>query len=198
MQFHIGAIPEARDFLPDGTWRPLREPTPWVMQVLALPLGIIGSLVVGTLWFFLTPLRGVSLDTVSMEFIAFACLATITIHELIHAAVHPRSGTSSSSILGIWPSRCLFYAHYDGELSRGRFVAILLMPLLIISFVPLLVCAFTGRSSSLLAFVSTLNALCACGDIFAAGLLFFQVPPNATVRNQGWRTFWKVYDTNAA
>jgi hypothetical protein len=43
----------------------------------------------------------------------------------------------------------------------------------------------------LLAFISTLNALLACGDIFAVGLLLVQVPSNAIIRNQGWRTFWK-------
>ena len=72
------------------------------------------------------------------------------------------------------------------------------MPLLIISFVPLFACAIADRSSSLLAFTSILNALCACGDIFAIGLLLFQVPSDATVRNQGWKTFWKISDAKAA
>jgi hypothetical protein len=196
MRFHLGAIPETPDFSPDATWRKLREPTPWVMQFLALPLGIIACVAVGILWHYLTPLRDVSLDSPGMVLIL--CVAIIPIHELIHAAVHPCSGRSANSILGFWPSRLLFYAHYVGELSRGRFIAILLMPLLIISFVPLLVCAFIGRSSALLAFASTLNALFACGDVFAVGLLLFQIPADATVRNQGWRTFWKIGDTDDA
>src|SRR6185503_13338146 len=104
---------------------------------------------------------------------------------------HPGSGDSADSVLGFWPSRLLFYAHYVGELTRARFIAILLMPLLIISFVPLVVCAIIGHSSGLLAFSSALNALCACGDIFGVGLLLFQIPSDARVRNQGWRTYWR-------
>ncbi len=189
MRFHIGAPPETPDFSPDASWKPLREPTPWVMQFFALPLGIVACVAVGFLWLSLTPLRDLSFDSPGMLLIAF--IAIVPIHELIHAAVHPRSGASADSILGVWPSRLLFYAHYTGELSRDRFIAILIMPLLIISFAPLFACAIAGRSSALLAFVSTLNALFACGDIFAIGLLLWQIPSDATVRNQGWRTFWR-------
>ena len=189
MRFHLGAIPETQDFSPDAAWKPLREPGPWVMQFIGLPIGIAACVTIGFLWLLLTPLRDISFDSPSMLLIAF--VAMIPIHELIHAAVHPHSGMSARSILGFWPSRMLFYAHYVGELSRGRFIAILLMPLLIISLVPLFACAIAGFSSPLVAFVSTLNALFAYGDMFGVGLLLFQVPWDATVRNQGWRTFWK-------
>jgi hypothetical protein len=47
----------------------------------------------------------------------------------VHALVHPMAGRSPHSILGFWSSLG-FYAHYDGEMSRNRLVAILLMPLL--------------------------------------------------------------------
>src|ERR1041385_7078411 len=143
MRFHLGSIPESSDFLPDPNWRPLREPTPWVMQFFALPLGIVASVAVGLLWLFLTPLRDLSLHSPGILLIAF--ISIIPIHELIHAAVHPHTGLSASSILGFWPSRMLFYAHYLGELSRTRFITILLMPLLIISIVPLFACAIAGH-----------------------------------------------------
>jgi hypothetical protein len=193
MRFHLGAIPETPGFSPDASWKPLREPTPWMMQLLALPVGVIACVAVGALWFLLTPLRDVSFNSPGMMLGAFVVI--IPIHELIHAAVHPRAGGTDDSILGFWPSRLLFYAHFVGELSRGRFIAILLMPLLIISFVPLVMCAIAGHSSGLLAFSSALNALCACGDIFAVGLLLFQIPADARVRNQGYRTFWRACES---
>jgi hypothetical protein len=196
MRFHVGAIPETQGFSPDASWKPLREPTPWVMQLFALPLGIAVCVAVGALWFLLTPLRELSFNSPGTLLATFVMI--IPIHELIHVAVHPRSGGSDDSILGFWPSRLLFYAHYVGELSGARFIAILLMPFLIISFVPLLACAFTGYTSGLLAFGSAVNALCACGDIFAVGLLLFQIPSNARVRNQGWKTFWRVCETETA
>ena len=195
MRFHLGAIPNTANFSPDAPWRPLREPTPWVMQLLALPLGVAACVTVGAGWFFLTPLRALPFDSPGL--LLGALLIIIPIHELIHAIVHPGSGGSADSILGFWPSRLLFYAHYAGELTRARFIAILLMPLVIISFVPLVVCAVMGYSSGLLAFSSALNALCACGDIFAVGLLLFQIPSDARVRNQGWRTYWRDHETLA-
>jgi hypothetical protein len=70
----------------------------------------------------------------------------VVVHELIHALVHPMAGRSSHSIVGFGLS-VGFYAHYDGELSRNRLVAILLMPLLVISIVPLLVSAVAQVSS---------------------------------------------------
>ena len=165
------------------------------MQLLALPVGIVASVAVAYLWFLLAPVG--EEDPVSPGMLVLVFFAIIPIHELIHAWVHPRSGLSNSSILGFWPSRLLFYAHYDGELPRNRFIAILLMPLLIISFAPLLICTVTGSSSVPFAFASIFNALCACGDIFGAGLVLVQVPSNATVRNQGWRTFFKIQEAGA-
>jgi hypothetical protein len=32
----------------------------------------------------------------------------------------------------------------------------------------------------------------ACGDFVGFALILFQVPRAATVRNQGWRTYWKL------
>jgi len=82
-------------------------------------------------------------------FPAFVCGVA---HELSHALVHPKAGLSPHSILGFWPSRVSFYANYDGEMSRNRLIAILLMPLLTISIVPLLVSAVIQVSSGWVAF----------------------------------------------
>jgi len=90
-----------------------------------------------------------------------------------------------------------FYAAYDGEMSRNRLVAVLLMPLLIISIVPLLVSAVTQVSFGWVAFVSALNALAACVDLLLAGSILFQVPANAIVRFKSWRIFWREHDTLA-
>jgi hypothetical protein len=193
MRLHIGLIPETPDFTPDGPWRPLREPTPWVMQLMALPVAIIAGAILGILWAFLTPLRTASWPSFGVMIVTF--FALIPIHELVHLGIHPCSGVTESSIVGFWPSKMLFFAHYTGELSRSRFMAILLMPLLVISFVPLIACAIIGCSVGLLVFASVANGLFACGDILGAGLLLCQVPPRARLRNQGWRTFWRVVDT---
>ena len=116
----------------------------------------------------------------------------VVVHEVTHAAVHSMSGRSPRSIVGVGGPATGFYAHYDGELTRNRFVAILLMPLVVISLVPLLVAAVGQVSFGWVAFISICNALCACAGILDAGLVLLQIPASGIVRQQGWRTYWRA------
>lgn len=43
--------------MPDQTWRPLREPSPWLMQLFAIPLGIVSFAGIALLWLRATPLN---------------------------------------------------------------------------------------------------------------------------------------------
>jgi Putative zincin peptidase len=190
MRWRIGQIPNNPGFTPDDSWRSLREPSPWLLQLIAFPIGVACAFIVGWLWFCLTPARGEAFAVSAGSFLlVFA--SVIIVHELIHAAVHPKAGTTPQSILGFWPSRMLFYAHYDGQLSRNRFLLILAMPFVVISLVPLLLAALVKVAPNWLVFASTINALLSCGDVVGIGLIFTQVPATAIVQNQGWRTYWK-------
>ena len=190
MRFQLGAIPDSPDFVPDASWRPLREPSPWLEKLLALPIGVFMAVTIAVLWFLITPLRSF-IPTVSLLTVLLSFAGIVVVHEFIHALVHPRAGLSPRSILGYWPSRLFFYAHYDGELSRNRFLAVLLMPLFIISIIPLLVSAVIQVPFGWVAFISEFNAFLACGDILAAGLVLFQIPAARIVRTHSWRTYWK-------
>jgi hypothetical protein len=197
MRFHLGAIPDSPDFVPDASWRPLRQmPAPWIENLLALPIGVFAALIVAALWFHVSPLQDI---TPAMSLPAYLLLVVgfVVVHELIHALVHPMAGLSRRSILGFWASLG-FYAHYDGEMSRNRLVACLLMPLLVLSLLPLLVSAVTQVTFGWVAFVSALNALGACADLLLAGSILFQIPATAIVRFKSWRIFWREHDTPAA
>jgi hypothetical protein len=151
---------------------------------------------VAVLWFLVTPLRDIT-PAMSLPTFLLLFAGLVVVHELIHALVHPMAGLSPKSTLGFWLSLG-FYADYDGEMSRNRLVACLLMPLLIISIVPLLVSAVARVSSVWVAFVSTFNALCACVDILLASSVLLQIPATATVRFKSWRIYWREHDTLAA
>jgi hypothetical protein len=195
MRFTFGGIPDPKDFVPDKTWKPLCEPNPWVMQLFAIPLGIVAFIAVGALWCYATPFKKGLFESVgSLAAVLFSLVILIIVHEIIHALVHPHWGKSEQRILGLWPSRLLFYAHYDGELTRNRFITILAMPAIVITFIPLIVAMVLNLFSSLIAWLSTWNILFACGDLFGIILLLFQVPSSAICRNQGWRTYWKISD----
>jgi hypothetical protein len=165
-------------------------------NLLALPIGVVAAIGVAALWFLVTPLRDIT-PAMSLPVFLLSFAGLVVVHELIHALVHPMAGLSSHSILGFWPS-VGFYAHFDGGMSRNRLIAILLIPLLIISIVPLLVSAVTQVSSGWIAFVSAFNALCACSDMLLAGSVLLQIPATAIVRFKSWRLFWREHDTLAA
>jgi hypothetical protein len=193
MQFQIGPPPDSPEFIPDDEWHALRESSPWRTQLLALPFGLVATFCVTALWFLLTPLTVDSFfslfDSLGPPLISI--LLMVIVHELIHATSHPHFGASDQTVVGFWPSRMIFYAHYAGERTRNRFIACLLMPTVIISLVPLALSAITGLVSGLMAWISICNVFCACMDLCGAILLAFQVPRQAIVRNQGWRTYWR-------
>jgi hypothetical protein len=196
MRFHFGAVPTSPDFAPDASWKPVREPRPWLIQFIALPIGIVTAALMAVLWLTITPLRLATFTLTPVSFLISA-IGIVVVHELAHAVVHPAAGCSPQSVIGFWPKCGAFYAHYDGELRRNRFLAIALMPWFVVTILPLLVSAVLHATSAWLAFVSSFNALIACGDLFAAGVVLFQIPANAMLRNQGWRTYWREHESRA-
>ncbi len=160
------------------------------MQVFALPIGAIACVIVAALWIYCTP---VTINPVANPTLLILCLISlIPVHELAHALIHPGLGLSRQTVIGFWPSRLIAYAHFDGKLSRERFLMILAMPVVVLSLLPLLCCLVLKHGSVTLAFFSSLNMLAAGGDLFGIGLLLWQVPRKATVLNEGWKTYWKV------
>ncbi len=168
------------------------------MQLFALPIAIILSLAVGYCWLHVLPPASMDINGAHPALIAFippfSLAVLVVVHELLHAIVHPRLGRTPATIIGLWPSRLLFFAHYSGPLTRNRFLLVFAMPFLVITILPLAVAA-TGILPSLLVFVtawfSFWNAAFACGDCLGMALILFQIPRSAIVQNKGWRTYWK-------
>jgi hypothetical protein len=198
MRFHVGPIPE--DFSPDESWRRLREPNLWLMQLLALPVGLVAMVLVAFCWQWILSAREVRItgsgtpEALMLEVVA-VFVGVLVVHELLHGAVHPRLGFSKDTILGIWPRKGLFFAHYCGALTRDRFLAVFAAPLAGITLLPLLLVAaglpLSPKATMILAYGSILNALFACGDMIGMILIAWQVPRRAEVRNRGWQTFWR-------
>ena len=197
MRLHWGAIPPSPDFIPDEIWKPLKEPSCGLAQVISVPIGVAAAAVVALLWFAFTPLHEIKALFSLPRFLGLS-VCILIVHELVHTAAHPFVGLSPRSIVGIWPSRLIGFAHYDGELSRNRFVTILLMPLVTITVLPLLLAAVIHTVSVWVAFASVLNALASAVDVLGAAMVLCQIPPNAILRNQGWRTYWKLAFPNRA
>ena len=194
MRFRLGPLPEAPDFTPDNSWTLVREPTMGGFQLRAIPIAVVTTVLLAVLWIMLTPVRhAIGAHTFPLPIFNFVgcLLGVLVIHELIHASFHPKVGISEDTVIGFWPSRMFIYTIYVGELTRSRCLAILVMPFIMISVVPLVFAAITQTASFWVAYISILNGLLACGDILAAIMTVRLLPNGAITRTKGWLTYWK-------
>lgn len=197
MKFHLGAIPED-DFEPDDSWRAMREPGPFLMQLFALPIAIALLAVFAFLWTRFVTIEPLPILQEHPTLFGLAAIASfpllIIVHELLHAAAHPGYGLHPATVVGAWPEKMLFYAHYCGVLKRNQFLIVFAMPFLAISVLPLVIATvgiLPPPFASVAAWFSIWNALFACGDVFGFFLVLSQIPSNSIVRNKGWYTYWK-------
>lgn len=193
MILRVGDVPKTEDFHPDANWHAIREPSPLAMQFWAILPGVLATLIVIFLWLVFAPTH-TNLLSASLYLLP-AVLVVIPVHELIHAACHPQIGMSHRTVLGFWPAKLAFFAHYHGPLPRNRFLLILIMPFLLISLFPILIAGVSGFSHDFIVSISLFNAFGACGDLLGVILVVAQIPSDAIIQNQQWRTYWRDRDT---
>lgn len=194
MIFRLGPLPETPEFIPDSTWTSLIEPSLWGFQLRAIPIALVTTVVLAVLWMILTPIEhviGTLTFPLPISNFIVCLVAVIVIHELIHASVHPKLGISEDTVIGFWPSRMFVYTVYVGELTKNRCLAVLIMPFMVISVLPLIFVTMTQTPSFWVAYISILNGLLACGDILAAIMTMRLFPNGAIIRTKGWTTFYK-------
>jgi hypothetical protein len=200
MQLHLGPPPNSPDFAPeqDG-WTALREPSPTMLNFIAGPVGIAAAALVALGWsqtptavqFHVSGNSLTSIPVISAS-VLLGFIALVAVHEMVHALGYPRCGWTPATIIGLWPTHMLFYAAYLDHLGRNRLLLVYVLPFLVISLLPLIVCASLKINSPPLMAISVINALFCGGDFTCFALILWQVPSNAQVRNQGWATWWKV------
>jgi hypothetical protein len=194
MTFNCGPLPEQPEFMPDDSWKLVGEPSLPGFQLRAIPIAFVTITVLAALWVALTPImETVSRLTFPLPVLNFILcfLGVILVHELLHASLHPNIGSTKDTVIGFWPSRMFIYTLYTGELTKGRCVAILVMPFVAISIIPLVFAATTRVTSFWVAYMSIVNGFLACGDLLAAFMTATQFPKGAIIRTKGWSTYWK-------
>jgi hypothetical protein len=202
MRFHVGKVDPNPGFDPgQGDWRKIREPGMGWYYLLGLPLAAVTvgclsvaiaaagkashPIVIRTANVSLARVAGVLLLAIG------GFVALLVVHEGIHLLAHPGNGRSRDSIVGVWPSRAVFYAHYDGEISRNRFILMVALPFLALSVAPVALFWAVGTVYLWLVFVVLLNGIASCFDLLVIAICLAQVPARAVLRNRGWDTYWK-------
>ncbi len=173
----------------DARWRSLHQPDAELAHLLTFPLAFVAGTAVLVLWLVLAPFAPVRPEFVQLITV-FAVL--VPLHELTHAATFPRGTGAGRTTIAFSLRGPRLSAEYDGTLSQARLVTTLLMPMIVISLLPVLATALLGRASTSLALLSLINAVVSSGDLLVAILVLAQVPPAALVRIKGGEILWQV------
>ncbi len=209
MRFQFGKVVPNPEFDPSqGSWRKIREPGLGWYYLAGVPLAAItvGCLsvaiaAVGDTDAHIAIRPGdVSFGRVAgvVLLVVGAFLALLLAHEGLHLLAHPGSGRTANSILGVWPSRGVFYAYYDGEISRNRFLLMAALPFLVLSVGPVALFWVVAKVHLWLASVALLNSIASCFDLLIIAICISQVPSRAVLRHHRWGTYWRPAVSEAA
>lgn len=117
MRFRYGPISEDDEFHPKAQgWSDIREPSPLIINILAIPIGILLVIVTGytisLVWEGgpLAIVEGVLEQSDPNPFLVFLIVLVISIplHEFVLLLTQPEFGRTDKSILGLWLSRDIF------------------------------------------------------------------------------------------
>lgn len=195
MRFKIGPVPENADFDPvKENWSGIKEPDPVQLQIIAIPVMVLTAVILILLLTWTTP---ITFDELVTPLFLVAFLIIIPVHELLHAAFNPHAGLSEQTTIGFWPAKFLFYSYYEGAMSRNRFIISLASPFIFLSLAPILLNVVLQSKHPLWGVVTFANGIASSGDLIGIALAWSQIPRAATVKNKGWKTYWKDSD-NAA
>lgn len=204
MRLHFGAVPDDPEFHPEAEgWSPIREPGPWMIQLIAMPIAFVLAFFSFGLLYLVFPRELLFSQPISASMLCapawiWMFFLLIPIHEFLHAVCQPGWGFSTNSVIGFWPSKVLFYAHYQGAMSRNRFLLALAMPYIVLGLAPVPIIAvsqifgLTALTVVALAYLALIGSVLACGDAVGFWVLIFKIPSSALVRNKGWKTYWKL------
>jgi len=124
-------------------------------------------------------------------------VVSVVVHEFLHLLFHPGWGLSSKSLVFLWLRRLQLGVYYEGFMSRRRWLAMRLSPLVGLTVLPtlLLLVAYPYRMSffweQFLVLVILVNSLGAGGDLVASLIVAHQVPREGEVGNWNGRACWR-------
>lgn len=194
MKFIVGEIPSNPHQNFEKFIR-LREPEKSkFMQIVSLiQIGLWG--VFFFVWLMVEPKITSYFTRTSFVGYLLILLIIFPVHEILHGIFYPIKN-HKKIIFGCWPKMGAFYALYEGQLTRSRWLIVYMMPFALISVIPVLVALYTFVPPWLV-IASILNAGFAAGDIAAIAMIIYQVPKKAVIVQNGWDTYWKSTVNNS-
>ena len=118
-----------------------------------------------------------------MVVVFFLCILA---HEMAHALLYPDGGRSDSTVLILNWKKLQFGVYYEGCIPRGRWIAMRLLPLLLLTALPqaALMLFYSGLSFAVETYLIIMilaNSLGSGGDLVAVLIVLRQVPPGGVL-----------------
>lgn len=118
-------------------------------------------------------------------------MVVFTAHEILHAVCFPDKGRTNKTYICAWPVKLAFYTHFDGEISRNRFIITLITPFLVLTLGPILIYFVLSWAPAFVISLSVINGMSASVDLFGAALVGLQLPSSSILRNKGYKSWWR-------
>jgi len=205
MRLQLGDIPNVEGSSPvEPDWRTIHSPGGrkgfWLAALIGQVL-LTGLCALLSAWSLAVGDRAglaTSGDTDYAWLVVLIVLAAyIPLHEALHLLVQPGSGRTDRSVVVLWPAKLRFGVYYEGCMSRRRWLAMRLAPLVILSVLPACTLALLQLQPLYpdlevgLSVLMVVNALGSGGDVIAAMLVVSQVPRAASLCFQSGRAYWR-------
>ena len=188
MQFAREPLVGSSPYPYDVAWRQVYEIDASVGQVLSIVAGAILCLFTFVLWLLAVPLRPLRVDYATLM---IAAVMVLFFHELAHAMMFTCGRARGLRVECAW-QKYRPHLRYHGAVSRSRYIAVLMAPMVLVSLLPIVVAAVLSLRTGDLMLISLLNALVSGGDAIAAAFVLLQVPANAIVQRRGDCVIWKA------
>jgi hypothetical protein len=126
--------------------------------------------------------------TIRLDYLVILYL-TVLIHEVIHLVLIPGFLRSEKTLFGIKPWGGFVYT--AEVISKRRYLLISVAPYAIISLLLPLILGICGMLNGFIVFLVLLNALASSVDIMNAFLFMVQVPGDAKIISNGFKTYFR-------
>lgn len=188
MQFAREPLVGSSPYPYDVAWRQVHDIAADVGQVFAIVVGAVLCIAAFALWIVAVPFHPVRIDYATL---LIAAAMVLFFHELAHAATFTW-GRDRGRRVEVVLQKYRPHLRYHGAVSRSRYIAVLLAPLVAITLLPILASIALSLRSGDLVVISLLNALVSGGDVLAAALVLLQVPANGIVQRRGDCVIWRA------
>lgn len=171
----------------------------WLSIISGLGLSLVNFPLSSLITWFMPRVEDtLPIETIPVWIILPVILVSIIMHEFLHLICHPGWGMSEKSVTLIWLCKFQFGAYYDGFMVRSRWLAMRLMPFIVLTILPAVFIStlWVYRISFFwlvyIMLTMFMNSLGSGSDILATYIVSRQVPAIGTVGIWNGRAFWRL------